>query len=568
MQANDYVRHLRLMPVVRGLGPQQRCLWEEALLMGWIWHQPFSSPGDLVAHGVLAQARTYELLTGLCGAGFLDSAHLGSTKQQQARYFLTLKGVNFVRQRFGFPLEWQVTLEGLERLSRYLAFLEHAHELAPRLWRSTAAIPLDYPVSPDPAAARVTFGRRARMYRFVWVRKGPVHAVAQYVNDQGEELDVPFIWYGTQHGPMVMDGLESVFRGLEDPGPPGHHRRPTRPPGVVVICADRLAALRVQREFARGIPKAVVTVDRELVEVLDPVPQDGRLRLAEHPLGRVRPPDGILQWLEKNLQGRALNGVERTRIFNRIEHYPASRVTQLARGVGLRNSVVRAAVGPMIECDLVRELDDGFYPGAAGLLFISRRDRISVKTVNSRFKGYLNEDGRYREQQSRHDRGSARLDIMFDKWGMLAFTGRRMIMNYLGITQLKPDLWVLIPLGDDIGMFAAVELEYSAKTREAVNRKLLPYRLAQSAAGEPCPLYVVTGTAEAADLFAMLGDDLPMLAASQEELEKAGPDDPVWRWRGQRVPAIHLATLLRRDDFIQPTGRLVQYRPPGLFHGA
>ena len=568
MRSSDYLRHLRLIQTVSRLGARQRRLWEQTLILYWVWQRPFCSAGDLLAHDVFAQPRLYDLVDDLRNRGYLSVARMGSTRNVQRRYFLTLRGVDFVRERLGVPLEWQVMRPGLERLSRYAAFFESAYQLGPRLWRSTAAFPLDYALSPDPATQYVTFGPRAQMYRFVWVRRGPVHAIAQYVNDRGDEIDVPFIWYGSQHGPSVMEGLDTVFQGVEDPGPTGLHRPRTRPPGVVFICADQLGALRVQREFARGIPKAVVTVDGEVAEVLDPVPQKGHFRLAEQPLGRTQSPDTMVRWLEENPQAKSLNGGERRRVFSWIEHYPGSRVGQVARGVGLRNTVVRGMVDAMAQCDLVRELEDGFYPGVEGMLYISRRDRVSLQTVKARFEGYLSGDGRYRSQQRRHDRGVATLADLFGRRGMRPFTGRRMVLNFEGITQLKPDLWVLVPLGDGSAIFAAVELEYSAKAHAAITGKLGPSRLAKSQAGEPCPLLVVTGTAGAADLFASLGDDLPMLATSEGELKQCGPGDPVWRWRGQRVPATHLATLVQRGDLIQSIGRPVEYRTPPAAHGA
>ena len=96
---------------------------------------------------------------------------------------------------------------------------------------------------------------------------------------------------------------------------------------------------------------------------------------------------------------------------------------------------------------------------------------------------------------------------------MAPFTGRRLTLNYPNVTQVKPDLWLAVPRGDGTVMIAAVEAEFSAKDDGAISKKLLPYRTSEWAAGEAWPLYVVAGTPEAADRFARLGDDLPLLAA-------------------------------------------------------
>ena len=52
--------------------------------MAWIWQQPFSSPGDLLAHGVIPQARIYDILGGLRNGGHLNACTLGGTKSRQS----------------------------------------------------------------------------------------------------------------------------------------------------------------------------------------------------------------------------------------------------------------------------------------------------------------------------------------------------------------------------------------------------------------------------------------------------------------------------------------------------
>ena len=570
MQAQDYLSHIRAMGAIRALGPRQRRFWEELLVMAWIWQQPCSSPGDLLAHGVIPQARIYDILGGLRNGGHLNACTLGGTKSRQSRYVPTLKGVTFVRERLGWALEWQVTQAGLERISRYLPFLESVYPLAPRLWMSNAAVPLRYHLSPDPDRDdEVIFDEACRMYRFIWVRynqgrgQNPVHAIAQYVADDGEDVSVPFIWYGSLHGTEHLGDLNEVFLGLQAPGHPPHANapRPT-PPGIVVVCDDLLAALRVRREYDPAVPKAVITACGKVTEVLRPLPPRGWFRAIDQPAGRrERAPDGTTEWLSGSPHAQALGSVETNRIVRWVEHYPGSLITQIARGVRLRRSAVREALDLMILHDLVRELESGFYLGEAGILFIARRDRESPNTAKARFSTYIDEKGQYRAQQRRHDRRVADVAIALQEAGMPPFTGRRLVVNYPGLTQIKSDLWCALPRGDGSVMFAAVEVEFSAQKDEAATKKLTPYRRAQSEAGEPCPAFFVTGTAAAADRFAQLGDDLPMLVASFDEVIKNSPAGPIWRWRGQRVPAAFLLNLCDRDDFRLPAGRMLEYRP-------
>ena len=293
----------------------------------------------------------------------------------------------------------------------------------------------------------------------------------------------------------------------------------------------------MQREFAPDIPKAIVTIDGQVLERLWPEPPRRFFRMNDQLPGRAKVPDGTLQWLEESPHGAALNGVEAARIFRWVENFSGSQITQVARGVGLPRSRVREALDTMIQHDLVWELEGAFYVGPAGIQFIYRRDRQSAKTVESRFSTYIAEDGRYRRQQRRHDRRVAQVAIRFQEAGMAPFTGRRLTLNYPNVTQVKPDLWLAVPRRDGTVMIAAVEVEFSAKDDGAISKKLLPYRTAQWAAGEEWPLYVVAGSPQAANRFARLGDDLPLLVASYDEVNKRGPAGPLWRCRGQQAPA-------------------------------
>ena len=564
MNGRDYLGFLRIMQAARSAGSRQRRNLEVSALLYWIWKQPWASVSDLVAHGQFTSQRVSDLVTVLGDSGYLFACSLGATRSRQRRYALTLKGVRFIRERLGLDLEWPVTQEGLERLTRYMPFLELAYALAPRLWRSNAALPLRYDQNPNPELDTETaFDHQAVMHRFIWVKSHPVHAIAEYVNPDGDEVAVPLIWYGSQHGSgRLGDGsLAGVFRGLVPPDDPDYNGPPASPPGVVVLCADGLAALRVQSLFAPDIPKVVLTSAGQVVETLRPVPPQRRFRMIEQPSGRVELPDSVTEWLAGSPHGEALNRVESVRIFGRVEQYPGSLISHVAKGANVRTNVARAALGLMIQHDLVRELERGFYLGEEGMKFIARRDRLHIQTVRAFFATYLAEDGGYRRQQRRHDRGVAKLDILFREQGTTVAPGRRMVLDFPGLTQLKPDLWVAVPVGDGTVVWVAVELEYSATKTAAIACKLNSFRLASSEGGLAVPFVVVTGTAKAADAFARLGDDLPMLSTSEAELRKGSIHDPIWRWRGRRVPLSHLLTLAHSDNLVQRTDRMVEYRP-------
>ena len=91
MRAVNFVEHVKLMPDANLLDPRERLLMEQRLLVLWVCLQPFSSARDLLAHEVLAQPRTYDLLARLRRDGYLVTGYLGWTQYRQQRYIPTLR---------------------------------------------------------------------------------------------------------------------------------------------------------------------------------------------------------------------------------------------------------------------------------------------------------------------------------------------------------------------------------------------------------------------------------------------------------------------------------------------
>jgi hypothetical protein len=97
--------------------------------------------------------------------------------------------------------------------------------------------------------------------------------------------------------------------------------------------------------------------------------------------------------------------------------------------------------------------------------------------------------------------------------------------------QIKPDLYVKLPslLEDDTpdysfsdaATWAALEFERSAVTAAAIATKLGPYKALQEANLE-LPLLVVTETEAAAQMFAELGGEYPLMVTT-EKLAQTGP---------------------------------------------
>ncbi|WP_428117915.1 hypothetical protein [Candidatus Poriferisodalis sp.] len=116
------------------------------------------------------------------------------------------------------------------------------------------------------------------------------------------------------------------------------------------------------------------------------------------------------------------------------------------------------------------------------------------------------------------------------------FAGWRAEVNLPDITQVKPDLVVLVAEGPFGAGPYCLEYERSASTPTEVHRKLGPYR--KSAwQGQPLPVLVVCDTGRAVQNFQTTIFGLPLLA-TQFETAVAGPltgDATVWTHESEAV---------------------------------
>ena len=157
--------------------------------------------------------------------------------------------------------------------------------------------------------------------------------------------------------------------------------------------------------------------------------------------------------------------------------------------------------------------------------------------IKSRHGPYL--DRWYREHELRHNDGVNRLVVRFAREDVEAVAGWRGEVNVPGLTQVRPDLLVLVSEGPFGEGTYFLEFERRAVQRFEVAEKLGPYRR-MAAAGQPLPLLMVCETERALGNFREAGGALPMLTALQEPAF-AGPltgGTTVWRRNGTQV-ALH-----------------------------
>ena len=178
--------------------------------------------------------------------------------------------------------------------------------------------------------------------------------------------------------------------------------------------------------------------------------------------------------------------------------------------------------------------DGRHYLSELGMKRAANMSRVLPGIIKSRHGPYL--DRWYREHEQRHNDGVNRLVVQFAREGVQAVAGWRGEVNVPGLTQVRPDLLVLVSQGPFGEGAYFLEFERRAVERWQVAEKLGPYRR-MAATGRSLPLLMVCETGLGEQNFQAGGDRLPMLTATLERA-LAGPlTGAVTVWRSGGVPA-------------------------------
>ena len=168
--------------------------------------------------------------------------------------------------------------------------------------------------------------------------------------------------------------------------------------------------------------------------------------------------------------------------------------------------------------------DTNLYLTSEGEILAARMDRIHVNVLRDRFGEYRTARGRIRKasHDSRAHRfqaqylkkgGNRRLIAIDRRW--FATSGLRMVINFPGDTQLAPDLWLIIPIGNGRGLLVPVEYEQTAVADNAVRNKLRPHFVVREL-NAPFPLLMACKRG-AVPVFQARGQGLSMLVASFQD---------------------------------------------------
>ena len=244
-------------------------------LLKMLWQMQYASASDLKGWPFVSASRVEPNLNLLLTKSLIAYETLGWMRDAQRRYVLLDEGTDLVTERTGWRPTWFQSDAGKMNIRSRGPMIECLYHAAPRIW------------SPDwveerPNSDRVDDNDELRQLAYyhpekyeellleihskpqpdsyTWLRQGPLHALVGM--QRGNDLNpfwVPLIWLGT-HAPkyLLPDTLNRLFDHLEaEPDPDSGV--PARPPGVVIVAADELAAVRAMRDMPQAVPRLVVT---------------------------------------------------------------------------------------------------------------------------------------------------------------------------------------------------------------------------------------------------------------------------------------------------------------------
>ena len=433
---------------------------------------------------------------------------------------------------------WTATSRGIETSLRRLAMLEPVYALAPDLLRSGRVTR-----PPNDAAA----SREARMTDFRLLRRGGFyHAVARY----GPDVWTPFTYAGLHATERVLRRKEQHrFWGVDcysheeyrylRIGNRLFYENPDQevePSAQIVVASDAWARELARQTLTGNTPTLFCTPDGKCTPAVELRPsRDLVSDPADHPtVGR---PEAASLWLWDNPDVAAIDGRTAHRLFLAVCQFPAMRASWLAEVVRGSPAELRRHLRRFVETGLVAVFDGRHYLSELGMRRAANMSRVMPGIIKSRHGPYL--DRWYREHEQRHNDGVNRLVVQFAREGVNAVAGWRGEVNVPGLTQVRPDLLLLVSEGPYGEGTYYLEFERRAVQRWQVAEKLGPYRR-MAETGRPLPLLMVCETERALVNFLEARGGLPMLTALQERAF-AGPltgAATVWRRNGTQV-ALH-----------------------------
>ena len=538
---------------------------------------------DIEGFNTMDVSKIYDVIDRAESDGFIRKFKAGQTFQEQMRIALTHKGINEVCSHFSLPLKQQFCARShSENLAR-LRLNEPVMRLAPRLFRSGAIrTPFVYPKDPGDDPREVVLDESTALVDIDWLEStqdSNVHSIWWYRTTAGDTVAFPNITVGLHHmsarqeaGDLAVPSVRRLdsTAGLDSVPACINRLSHGRAPGVVFVVLDRLAGWFVQRHYA-GVPKSIVDAEGNIIQTMNPIMPMGRIERPASWTGRVGLPEKDLDRLLRKPEVLAMQGVPQRKVFEMVNGIQGCNFSIIGKGVGHPESKVKSIVDAYEKAGLMVTFDHCAYLSDDGRVAAARRDRQHPNLVHGRFATLTADDPAQRLHDREHEQTVGRVKGLLKRAGIQAFPGWRLEITYPGEggTQLRPDLWVLVPLGNGTALWHALEVERSAARNAAIDRKAEPLRIARDR-GHVWPVLAVAGKGvrsdkgrredmAAARRFAARCSDLPLLAIDfhQAAEGKMTGSEPAWLRVGETVPITHLSTMsttMARLELIQRLG--------------
>ena len=464
----------------------------------------------------------------------MTRSNIGIWERAKLRWCLTEPGINHCRETLNESPPWVVSETGLRNLLGRLQMVERVYGSLPTVMDAMASPTVER----DAGGVRPTH----QVTRFRWLSNACVQAVAEYDGI----FTVAFLWAGKWNSPTdLASKLGSRFDNLECTPPDGwwdeseqFEQFPWEPSLWCVIAEDALAgddAFRALMDIGvdwariRVIGPGIVTPrpDRIFPAVGDLADQD-----QTRALGR---PSRFRAWVS-DPQYAAMNVRLAFRVLDAIESWPASRQSAIALMCHESNRNTKKALNILTETRLVADFDGHHYLTDHALIWASRRDRVHISTLRSKFGSFCVENSHNRRRLVRHDSGLANLASRFVKQQVPVFPGWRATTDFAGLTQLNPDAVVRLNSEEHGDEWYLLEYERTADEPGSVENKLSPHLIvANSNLEVEIPLLVVCQDRESEALFWNAGRGLRMYTTNYHDAIKGSlvGEQTVWRQNGR-----------------------------------
>lgn len=528
---------------------------------------PLASSRNLAAILTDDVRRVRARLSSLRRAGWIERTSVGMTEPRQQRWFVTGQTAralythddvrasldddpppspfsdrlptNAATSEAHEHLPWTATSRGVRACVRRLAALELLYRLAPGLLHS------GWLHAPDIDAAHRS---DSRMTDFRLLRYGGwFHAVAHY----GEHYWVTFTYVGLHateralrrkraHRFWGLDAYASEHDAHERAVDRVFYGDPTyevTPSAEVILTADAWAAHLVQREFARSTRPLICTPEGLWGDPVELRPSGDRVSDPIQPM-EVGHAERQARWQRINADAMAITDSLTYATFMAIAQFPAMRHGDLSRLLGAPQRSVGSALARLAEVGLIDRFDGRCYLTERGWRRAANVSRLLASALIRRHGAYLLPA--FLHRQRHHDAGVNGLVLQFAAEGAAAFAGWRGEINVPGVTQIRPDLVVLVADGPLGGGAYCLEYERSATTPSEVIEKIRPYRKC-AAVGRHVPLLMVCETEQAAERFAEYDTLVPLLVTHKAAVEagRLTGEATVWRKRDTEAVSLH-----------------------------